>query len=223
MNCNRDSRAIGWLGVFVLILSLAVPASAAWKEKVLYSFQGGTSDGSVPAGGVVFDKQGNLYGATQQGGGTNCSPMAACGILVYQLALPAKQGDPWTETVLYVFQGNTSGDGATPLGGLGDRGQRRQSLWHDGLWGHGGLACCRGILVRLWHGSTELSPRPRRVAPGPRPCCIASHRQTGLFALQGRFGVRQQQAICMAPPNFGGGYGHNVQWLLSVLAGRYSS
>jgi hypothetical protein len=70
----------------MLILALGVAASAEWKEKVLYSFQGGT-DGAVPAGGVVFDRQGNLYGATQQGGGTNWSPMAACGT-VYQLAPP---------------------------------------------------------------------------------------------------------------------------------------
>jgi len=87
-------------------LTLASSASAEWKEKVLYSFQGGAEAGSVPAGGVVFDKQGNLYGVTSDGGG------------VYQLAPPAKQGDPWTESVLYVFQGNSKGDGATPEGGL---------------------------------------------------------------------------------------------------------
>jgi uncharacterized repeat protein (TIGR03803 family) len=92
--------------LLAVVLSLIVPASAEWKEKVLYSFQGGADAGSVPAGGVVFDKQGNLYGVTSDGGG------------VYQLAQPAKQGDPWTESVLYVFQGNSKGDGATPEGGL---------------------------------------------------------------------------------------------------------
>jgi uncharacterized repeat protein (TIGR03803 family) len=83
---------------------------------VLYSFQGGT-DGAYPAGGVVFDKHGNLYGATQQAGGTNCSPMAACGT-VYQLAPPAKQGAPWTETLLHVFQGKQHDDGEFPSGGV---------------------------------------------------------------------------------------------------------
>jgi len=90
----------------LLVLALASPVSAEWKEKVLYSFQGGADAGSVPAGGVVFDKQGNLYGVTSDGGG------------VYQLRPPAKKGDPWTESVLYVFKGNTDGDGATPEGGL---------------------------------------------------------------------------------------------------------
>jgi hypothetical protein len=41
--------------MFAIGLSLAIPASAEWKEKVLYSFRGGANDGSVPAGGVVFD------------------------------------------------------------------------------------------------------------------------------------------------------------------------
>jgi len=91
--------------MFIAVVALASVASAEWKEKVLYSFQGG-GDGAYPAGGVVFDKQGNLYGVTSDGGG------------VYQLAPPAKQGGAWTETVLYVFKGNSEGDGATPEGGL---------------------------------------------------------------------------------------------------------
>ena len=102
--------------LFGVALTLVIPASAEWKEQVLYSFQGGT-DGATPAGGVVFDKQGDLYGATQQGGGSNCSPMAACGT-VYQLAPPAKQGDPWTETVLHVFRGKQYNDGEFPSGGV---------------------------------------------------------------------------------------------------------
>jgi hypothetical protein len=57
-----------------VVLTLTVPASAEWKEKVLYSFQGG-NDGAYPAGGVVFDKQGNLYGTTQAGGPPPCAPI----------------------------------------------------------------------------------------------------------------------------------------------------
>jgi len=74
-----------WL-VFVLsFFTLTGHASAEWKEKVLYRFQGGT-DGSTPAGGVVFDTAGNLYGATQQGGGSDCKPTGYCGT-VFQTAL----------------------------------------------------------------------------------------------------------------------------------------
>jgi hypothetical protein len=102
--------------ICLMVLVIASPVSAGWKEKVLYSFQG-SSDGQTPAGGVVFDKAGNLYGATVDGGADNCSPMAACGT-VFQLQPPAKKGDAWTETVLYVFKGKASNDGENPDGGL---------------------------------------------------------------------------------------------------------
>src|SRR6202044_3969887 len=71
-----------WLPMLVVILMFASSASAEWKEKVLYSFQGG-SDGQSPAGGVVFDKAGNLYGATYEGGSTCPSP--GCGT-IFQLS-----------------------------------------------------------------------------------------------------------------------------------------
>jgi hypothetical protein len=74
MNRYRYSRAVSWsFALFAVALILAVPASAEWKEKVLYSFQGGT-DGSLPAGGVIFDKAGNLYGLTIYGGSTAWPP-----------------------------------------------------------------------------------------------------------------------------------------------------
>ena len=110
--CPR--RAICVLVWFAIILATASTASASWKEKVLYSFQGGT-DGIRPVGGVIRDSQGNLYGATIGGGNDNCSPMAACGT-VYQLA-PQKDGS-WTETVLYVFKGKAFNDGEYPEGGV---------------------------------------------------------------------------------------------------------
>jgi uncharacterized repeat protein (TIGR03803 family) len=90
--------------------------SSGWKEKVLYSFQGGT-DGAYPAGGVVFDAAGNLYGATYDGGANNCPGIAECGT-VYQLSPPKQQGGSWTETILYVFKGKNFNDGSTPGGGV---------------------------------------------------------------------------------------------------------
>jgi hypothetical protein len=104
-------------------LSLIAPAVAQWNEEVLYSFQGFSNgaksppDGATPVGGMVFDKQGNLYGATSGGGSSSCLGPGQCGT-VFQLAPPAAPGDPWTETVLYVFKGRNYSDGATPEGGL---------------------------------------------------------------------------------------------------------
>jgi len=117
MNRRQHPRfAFRLLSLCMLILALGVAASAEWKEKVLYSFQG-IPDGSQPAGGVVFDQVGNLYGATTGGGSSSCVSFGDCGV-VYQLTPPAKKGGSWTEAVLYVFKGNASNDGATPGGSL---------------------------------------------------------------------------------------------------------
>jgi uncharacterized repeat protein (TIGR03803 family) len=81
--------------------------SSTGDETILHSFQGG-ADGSYPAGGMIFDKNGNLYGATTYGGGAGCVPNG-CGT-VFELS-PSPNGI-WTETVLYAFKGIT--DGASP-------------------------------------------------------------------------------------------------------------
>lgn len=73
-------------------------------ETVLYSFTGGTSDGSSPYAGLLIDKKGNLYGTTVYGG------RAGKGT-VFMLTPSKKSG--WTETVLYSF-GTQGGDGEYP-------------------------------------------------------------------------------------------------------------
>ncbi len=97
------------LVIVTMLLTVATNASAEWTEKVLYSFKGG-SDGLTPAGGVVSDKAGNLYGVTNEGGSTCPSP--GCGT-VFQLAPPTQKGGAWTETILYGFNGT---DGSIPVG-----------------------------------------------------------------------------------------------------------
>jgi uncharacterized repeat protein (TIGR03803 family) len=79
-------------------------------EQVLYAFQGG-NDGADPIGNLIFDSSGNLYGATETGGGTDCS--SGCGT-VFELSPNGSGG--WTETILYSFQGGS--DGAGPSAGL---------------------------------------------------------------------------------------------------------
>src|ERR1700680_2997005 len=154
MTRKRYSRsAIRLFPLFVVFFALISPASAEWREKVLYSFQGG-SDGSTPAGGVVFDKQGKLYGATTDGGAANCVSLFQCGT-VFRLSPPAKQGDPWTETVLHVFKGGASGDGASPFGGLVIDGSG--NLY--GTTGYGGTGSCIVLGTNVGCGAVyELSP-----------------------------------------------------------------
>jgi len=83
--------------------------SHGWHESLLHKFNQG-KDGSGPTGGVVFDKAGNLYGATVTGGVGQCP--RGCGV-VYKLA-PGASGK-WKYTVLHRF---TGADGGQPLGGL---------------------------------------------------------------------------------------------------------
>ena len=49
-------------------------------EKLLYSFGGVPNDGEAPQGGLVADPNGNLYGTTEQGGGTGCAG-SGCGTI----------------------------------------------------------------------------------------------------------------------------------------------
>jgi len=64
----RFTRCLCSLIVIVLFSS---SASARVKKKVLYRFQG-IPDGATPAGGVVFDQRGNLYGTTTNSGSSSC-------------------------------------------------------------------------------------------------------------------------------------------------------
>jgi hypothetical protein len=81
-----------------------------WQHQVLYSFAGGSNDGSDPKTGLVFDGAGNLYGTTSVGGGGGSICFGGCGT-VFRLAPNSRGG--WTESVLYGFTGS-NGDGANP-------------------------------------------------------------------------------------------------------------
>jgi hypothetical protein len=141
--------------VFTIALTLAVRASAEWKEKVLYSFQGGTNDGSLPVGGVVSDKQGNIYGALQGYGSGSCTPIGDdCGA-VYQLSPPAQKGGAWTETLIYEFQGKGANDGELPNSGLII--DKASNLY--GVTAYGGTGNCTLLGVAAGCGTVyELSP-----------------------------------------------------------------
>jgi len=73
--------------------------SCPWAETVLHFFQG-PPDGELPAGELIFDGAGNLYGTTYSGG------------IVYELT---PSGNAWTENILYDFSGE---DGYEPYSGL---------------------------------------------------------------------------------------------------------
>lgn len=85
--------------------------SCPWNQTVLYRFNGGADAANPLFSSVTFDSAGNMYGTTQNGGGSGCGG-PGCGT-VYQLS---PNGSSWTEHVLYSFTGG--GDGASPNAGL---------------------------------------------------------------------------------------------------------
>jgi uncharacterized repeat protein (TIGR03803 family) len=101
-----------------MVFELQPASGGGWTEKMLYSFVGAPGDGAVPAGDLIIDGNGNLFGATTLGGvkSKNCpegQTPSGCGT-VFELS---NNNGNWSETVLYQFT-NTNGDGADPQSGV---------------------------------------------------------------------------------------------------------
>jgi len=199
-----------WFGIALAMLALVSPAYPEWKEKVLYSFQGGPNDGATPAGGVVFDSAGNLYGATTQGGGS--CPIDQCGT-VFELTPPQAKNGSWTETLLHIFKGNTSGDGNTPVGGviLDSAG----NLY--GTTAYGGNGNCILLGTKAGCGAVfELTPPKQKGG---------AWTETVLYSFQGgKDGyfpngnlVFDKAGNLYGATMFGGGKGYQLQSVLPVL------
>ncbi len=95
------------------VFKLTPGSNGGYTESVLYAFQGPAGDGQAPAGQVILDAEGNLYGTTFYGGSSVLACDEGCGI-VFELS-PTSSG-PWTESILYTF--TNKGDGAIPAGHL---------------------------------------------------------------------------------------------------------
>lgn len=95
---------VGGVNGFGTVYEMAL-VQGKWQFRTLYAFKD-SPDGGMPYGGVVFDKQGNLYGTTYYAG-TNDNGT------VYKLT---HSNGTWIESVLYRFKGGT--DGSQPISGL---------------------------------------------------------------------------------------------------------
>lgn len=88
---------------FGAIFELTPPvAGGTWTEATIYAFQGGMMDGALPYSSPVFGLDGRLYGGAIVGGTTNSGN-------IYQLTRPANGQGPWTERILYAFNGLDGG------------------------------------------------------------------------------------------------------------------
>jgi uncharacterized repeat protein (TIGR03803 family) len=89
------------------VFRLAPPAAGktAWTPAILTTFNGAPS-GARPAGNLVFDADGNLYGTTTAGGSGDGT--------VFELIPPAKAEPPWTLKTIFQFGGT---NGTEPYAG----------------------------------------------------------------------------------------------------------
>jgi uncharacterized repeat protein (TIGR03803 family) len=104
-------------------------SASGWTPTTLYGFQPG-SDGHGPinpAGGLIMDSAGNLYGTTAFGG-------TADGGIVFELS---PSGDGWTYSTLYNLPGNSDG----PFGALAmdTAGNLYGTTQGDGAYGYGSV------------------------------------------------------------------------------------
>jgi len=104
---------------FGTVFQLAPPTTQGgfWTQTTLHSFGSVDEDGVTPYAGLTFDKKGNLYGTTSEGGADvpECSGTFGCGT-IFALERPADRGGAWKEKVLYAFKHGI--DGANPESGL---------------------------------------------------------------------------------------------------------
>jgi uncharacterized repeat protein (TIGR03803 family) len=152
-----------FVAAFSLILgslAIATPLFAASSEKVLYNFcsANNCTDGRGPLSGLTFDKDGNIYGTTFNGGGQSCEE--GCGT-VFEL-IPSN--GKWTEKVLHSFYPNGGGNnpsaspildsagnlyGTTPSSGTSGAGVVFELIRDNGKWTEKVLATPGGSAAPL--------------------------------------------------------------------------
>ena len=115
---------------------LPPPRVEPWTETFLHKFDSNGDDGCNPSGHLIFDKAGDLFGVTFNGGGasgifeTLCSN--GCGT-AYKLHLA---NGAWTQTILHHFTGEGTPDGVSPTGGLAF--DKAGNLWGTTVFGGAG-------------------------------------------------------------------------------------
>ncbi|HEX3396203.1 MAG TPA: choice-of-anchor tandem repeat GloVer-containing protein [Steroidobacteraceae bacterium] len=98
----------GGSGGFGVVFKLSPSPGGGYTESDLYSFSGSTLDGGEPAGDLLMDSAGNLYGTTSIGGSYQAGTV---------FKLSPSSGGNYAYSILYSFTGTTV-DGGQPNGGL---------------------------------------------------------------------------------------------------------
>jgi uncharacterized repeat protein (TIGR03803 family) len=159
--------------VLTIMISLTLAASAA-DYKILYTFgAGGSQDAESPAGGLVRDAQGNLYGTTVNGGAYEWGT-------VFELS-PNSDG-MWIETILYSFSDES------------DRAQPAASLALDGAGNLYSTASLGGSRIRRVRPVAELcsSCRPRQADGLTKFCTALPEAPTAQIRIPLQYSMRKE-------------------------------
>ncbi len=81
------------------------PAHGRWEKTTIYSFGGVKGDGWSPVGGLTFDKAGNIYGTTANGGDTRYWSQGLGTVFTLVKGTDAN----WTESVIHDFECDPDG------------------------------------------------------------------------------------------------------------------
>jgi uncharacterized repeat protein (TIGR03803 family) len=117
----------------VFRLTRPLLAARQWNEEVLYKFQG-YPDGNGPAGNLVRDGEGNIFGTTIGGGPQEDGT-------IFEMLPPIRPSDKWTTKVVLSFGSNVRSQ--QPMAGL----VRRNGNLYGTAYAGGDYAA--GVVFRL--------------------------------------------------------------------------
>jgi uncharacterized repeat protein (TIGR03803 family) len=126
------------------IFELSPNSDDKWTERVLHNFVN-DKDGMFPDASLVFDKAGNLYGTTSQGGQYSLFGT------VFELS--PSSGGKWAERILHNFN-NNGRDGYQPLAGLIV--DASGNLYGETSQGGSGTGCSCGTVFELSPGKNGV-------------------------------------------------------------------
>ena len=211
---TNQTRAAGVGTVF----SLTPPAlpGGSWTLATLHTFTGG-ADGSAPAGNLVIDSNGVLYGTTNFGGGNNYGT-------VFSVSPPTSPGGAWIETVIYRFKGGA--DGSVPNGGvvLGAGGVLYGSVKYGGSVNGGAVYALTppAIPGGAWT-ETVLHNFPLIDTWGPFPGPLTWGPNGSLYGMTGLGGpARAGSVFALTPPTSpGSGWNYLALYGFAPPGGTY--
>lgn len=108
-NPSADRARLLVVGALAAMLLAAARSAGAKSFTTLYAFGG--ADGYGPRAGLLADRNGNLYGTTQDGGDLSICHQQGCGT-VFKLSADG------SETLLHAFEGPKAADGRNPVSAL---------------------------------------------------------------------------------------------------------